>query len=69
MPHSTKNIPFHDRATLQLEFAVYNVTNYVQQGCPNIFWDPNATLMTGFGQITSDLNTRRQMQFAARFTF
>jgi Carboxypeptidase regulatory-like domain len=64
-----KNIPFNDRAKLQLQFAVYNVSNYVQQGYPNIFWNPNPALMAGFGQITSDLNTPRQMQFAARFTF
>ena len=64
-----KNISFNERTSLQLQFAVYNVTNYVQQGYPNVFWNPNPALMAGFGQITSDLNTPRQMQFAARFMF
>jgi hypothetical protein len=66
-----KNISTSEHTTLQLQFAVYNVTNYVQFGYPNIFWNPSPTPqnMAGFGQITSDLNTPRQMQFAARFMF
>ncbi len=66
-----KNIPVTERAKLQLEFAAYNVTNSVQYGYPNIFWNPNPTPanMAGFGQITSAANTPRQFQFAARFTF
>ncbi|MGA2858882.1 MAG: TonB-dependent receptor [Candidatus Sulfotelmatobacter sp.] len=68
-----KNIHIGEKKTLQLQFAAYNVTNYVQFGYPNIFWNPGAAsnpgLMSGFGQITSDLNTPRQFQFAARFSF
>lgn len=66
-----KNISVTERAKLRLEFAAYNVTNSVQYGYPNIFWNPNPTAanMAGFGQITSAANTPRQLQFAARFTF
>jgi hypothetical protein len=66
-----KNVPMGERLNLQLQFAAYNVTNYVQLGYPNIFWNPQPTAanMSGFGQITSDVNTPRQLQFAARFTF
>ncbi len=66
-----KNIPVTERAKLQLEFAAYNVTNSVQYGYPNIFWNPSPTPanMAGFGQITNAANTPRQFQFAARFTF
>ncbi|MGC2164338.1 MAG: carboxypeptidase regulatory-like domain-containing protein [Silvibacterium sp.] len=59
-----------DRA-LRLEVSSYNVTNSVQLGYPNVFWNPSPTPanMSGFGQITSDVNTPRQFQFASRFTF
>lgn len=66
-----KNISVTERTKLQLEFAAYNVTNSVQYGYPNVFWNPNPTPanMAGFGQVTSALNTPRQLQFAARFLF
>ncbi|MGB6802719.1 MAG: hypothetical protein WBE31_10645, partial [Candidatus Sulfotelmatobacter sp.] len=68
-----KNIPIAENKNLQLQVFAYNLTNYVQFGSPNVFWNPSAAtnpaLMSGFGQITSDLNTPRQFQFAARFIF
>jgi hypothetical protein len=66
-----KNIPVAEHANLQLEFAAYNVTNSVQYGYPNVFWNPNPTPanMAGFGQVTNSANTPRQLQFAVRFTF
>ncbi|HXW90957.1 MAG TPA: hypothetical protein VEK33_10470, partial [Terriglobales bacterium] len=66
-----KNIRLGERMNLQLQWSAFNVTNYVQLGYPNIFWNPTPTAanMSGFGQITSDLNTPRQFQFAGRFTF
>jgi Carboxypeptidase regulatory-like domain/TonB dependent receptor len=66
-----KNFRFGENKKLQLQVSSYNVANYVQLGAPNIFWNPSPTPanMAGFGQITSDLNTPRQFQFAARFTF
>jgi hypothetical protein len=56
---------------LRLEVSAYNVTNSVQFGYPNVFWNPSPTAanMAGFGQITTDVNTPRQFQFAARFMF
>jgi Carboxypeptidase regulatory-like domain/TonB dependent receptor len=66
-----KNIRLGEHMNLQLQWSAYNVTNYVQLGYPNIFWNPSPTPanMSGFGQITNDLNTPRQFQFAGRFTF
>jgi hypothetical protein len=56
---------------LQIEAAAYNLTNRAQLGYPDIFWNPHPTSenMAGFGQITSTINTPRQLQFAARFSF
>jgi hypothetical protein len=56
---------------LRLEVSSYNVTNSVQFGYPNVFWNPSPTAdnMAGFGQITSDANLPRQFQFGARFNF
>jgi len=66
-----KDLRFSEKKKLQLQVSSYNVANYVQLGAPSIFWSPSPTQanMAGFGQITSDLNTPRQFQFAARFTF
>jgi hypothetical protein len=56
---------------LRFEASVYNFTNSVQFGYPNVFWyEPtNAASMAGFGQVTSDVNTPRQFQFGSKFTF
>ncbi len=69
-----KNIRIAENKSLQLQVFAYNLTNYVQFGYPNVFWNPtasatNTSVMDSFGQITGDLNTPRQFQFAARFTF
>jgi hypothetical protein len=66
-----KNFSFGRKRVLRLEVSAYNVTNSVQYGYPNVFWNPNPTPanMSGFGQVTSDVNTPRQFQFASRFTF
>lgn len=66
-----KNFPITEGSNLQIEFAAYNVTNSVQYGLPNVFWNPSPTPanMSGFGQVTTTANTPRQLQFAARFTF
>ncbi|GAA3757489.1 hypothetical protein GCM10022270_15100 [Terriglobus aquaticus] len=64
MPHETN---------LRLEVAGYNVTNTVQYGYPNVFWNPDAvtdpTVLTGFGAVFGAANTPRQFQFGARYTF
>jgi hypothetical protein len=58
---------------LRLEISSYNVSNTVQYGYPNVFWNPDEvtdpTVMAGFGQVTSAANTPRQFQFGARYTF
>jgi hypothetical protein len=59
--------------SLRFEASAYNVSNSVQLGYPNVFWDPSEasdpTLMTGFGQITNSVNSPRQFQFGTRFNF
>ena len=66
-----KNLTLGGERNLRLEVSSYNVTNSVQFGYPNVFWNPSPTAdnMSGFGQITSDANLPRQFQFGARFTF
>ncbi|MGA9718103.1 MAG: carboxypeptidase-like regulatory domain-containing protein [Acidobacteriaceae bacterium] len=58
---------------LRLEISSYNVSNTVQYGYPNVFWNPDEvsdpTVMAGFGQVTNAANTPRQFQFGARYTF
>jgi hypothetical protein len=58
---------------LRFEASAYNVANRAQFGMPNV---PSVTAVQTqpdqaavFGQITSTVNTPRQFQFGARFTF
>jgi len=68
-----KNFSLGRERNLRFEASAFNITNSVQFGSPNVFWDPgagaNPSLMAGFGQITGDVNTPRQFQFGSRFTF
>lgn len=66
-----KNFALTERMQVQIEAAAYNITNRAQLGYPSIFWHqhPTADNMAGFGQITNTVNTPRQLQFAAKFTF
>ena len=68
-----KNFALGKERDLRLEIASYNVTNSVQFGYPNVFWNPavaqDPTVMAGFGQITGSANLPRQFQFGSRFTF
>jgi hypothetical protein len=66
-----KNFGLGEGRDLRLEVSSYNLTNSVQLGYPSVFWNPSPTSanMSGFGQVTSDANTPRQFQFAARFMF
>jgi hypothetical protein len=67
-----KNFPIgKENKNLRIEVSSYNVTNSVQFGYPNIFWNPSPTPdnMSGFGQITNAVNTPRQFQFGSRFNF
>ncbi len=69
--YKTFSLP-HEHS-LRLEVASYNVTNTVQYGYPNVFWNPQAEqnpgVMAGFGRVFSAANTPRQFQFGARFNF
>ncbi|MGA7521738.1 MAG: carboxypeptidase regulatory-like domain-containing protein [Acidobacteriaceae bacterium] len=66
-----KNFRLGEGRNLRLEVSSYNLTNSVQFGYPSVFWNPspNSANMSGFGQITSDVNMPRQFQFAARYMF
>jgi len=58
---------------LRFEVSSYNVTNKAQLGAPNVpglFDVLNTPGVAGsFGQITTTVNSPRQFQFGARFTF
>ena len=66
-----KNFHLWKEANVRFEASAYNLTNSVQFGYPSVFWYPtaNAADMAGFGQITGDVNTPRQLQFGTKFTF
>ncbi|HTX42375.1 MAG TPA: carboxypeptidase regulatory-like domain-containing protein [Acidobacteriaceae bacterium] len=66
-----KNFPMGEQRNLRFEIAAYNITNSVQLGYPNVFWnpDPSPANMAGFGQVTGDSNQPRQFQVASRFSF
>ncbi|MGH9534157.1 MAG: carboxypeptidase regulatory-like domain-containing protein [Terriglobales bacterium] len=64
-----KTVPLGEHRSLQVQIFAYNLTNYVQLGYPNVFWNPAPGGLAGFGQITNDVNTPRQFQFALRYAF
>lgn len=77
-----KTFPIKENMSLRFEIASYNLTNRAQLGMPNV---PSLTTVqqtscpgctfqqleaaAGVGQITNTVNTPRQFQFGARFTF
>jgi Carboxypeptidase regulatory-like domain len=66
-----KSFHLWKEANVRFEASAYNLTNSVQFGYPNVFWFPTPTPsnMAGFGQITGDVNSPRQLQFGSKFTF
>ena len=54
---------------LRLDISSYNLTNTPQYGYPNVPSLTDAAQNGGFGQITNTINSPRQFQFGARFTF
>jgi hypothetical protein len=66
-----KSVPIVREHAVRLEVSAYNVTNKVQFGTPDVFWKktPTTANMAGFGVVSSDVNTPRQLQFAAKYTF
>ena len=68
-----KHFSMGEQRDLRLEVAAYNVANRAQFGMPGV---PDITSVqtqpaeaAAFGQITSTVNSPRQLQFGARFTF
>lgn len=69
-----KTITLGETKSLRFEASSFNIANRTQLAAPNVpsvfnLTSNPATYLPQFGQITSDLNTPRQFQFAARFAF
>ena len=68
-----KTFPVGEAKDLRFEVSSYNVMNKAQFGMPNVpsIFDVANTpgVSASFGQITDTVNTPRQFQFGARFTF
>jgi hypothetical protein len=67
-----KTFSLGETRNLRFEISSYNVANKAQFGMPNV---PTLTVVSAspstaaFGQITNTINTPRQFQFGARFSF
>ena len=68
-----KTFAIREGKDLRFEISSYNLTNRAQLGMPNIpsVFDVINTpgVAASFGQITDTVNTPRQFQFGARFSF
>lgn len=65
-----KSFKITESMALRFDISSYNLTNTPQYGYPNVLSVTNAAQPgSNFGQITSTVNTPRQFQFGARFTF
>jgi hypothetical protein len=70
-----KSLALGETRSLRFDVSAYNVTNTPQYGYPSVPSVADATPISAggpgaaFGQITNTLNTPRQFQFGARFTF
>jgi hypothetical protein len=68
-----KAFPMGEARNLRLDISSYNITNTAQLGMPgvsditDVLTQPDVAAT--FGQITSTVNTPRQFQFGAKFTF
>jgi hypothetical protein len=63
----TKNIKIVEGQNLRLDFSAYNVANRAQFAAPTV--PSYSTQSSGGYAITSTLNSPRQFQFAAKYTF
>ncbi len=65
-----KTFTFGETKALRFDVSSYNISNTPQYGYPNV---PSVVVAAQpgqqFGQITNNVNTPRQFQFGARFTF
>lgn len=70
-----KSFPLGEKRDLRFDVSAYNMTNTPQYGYPSVPSVADATPVAAggpglpFGQITNTVNTPRQFQFGARFTF
>lgn len=65
-----KSFSLGESRNLRFDVSAYNVTNKAQFGYPNVTSVADSSIPgINFGQITNTLNTPRQFQFGARFTF
>ncbi|MGH9543111.1 MAG: carboxypeptidase regulatory-like domain-containing protein [Terriglobales bacterium] len=62
-----KNFPLGEKRNLQFRMESFNLTNSVQYGSPNGFWNPKD--LSTFGQVGGVASTPRQFQFALRITY
>ena len=65
-----KTVKLTETKALRFDISGYNMANYAQWGYPNVL-DVVTASQPGqqFGLISNDVNTPRQFQFGARFTF
>jgi hypothetical protein len=65
-----KTFPIGESRALRFDASVYNLSNTPQYGYPSV---PTILAVeqqqATFGNISNDVNTPRQFQFGARFTF
>lgn len=61
-----KTLKLGESRDLRFDVSSYNVANRAQLGMPNV---PSLTEPANFGLIQSTVNSPRQFQFGARFTF
>ncbi len=65
-----KTVKLTETKALRFDVSCYNVSNYMQWGYPSVPSVAGAVQQgLPFGQITNDVNTPRQFQFGARFSF
>ncbi|HZT72630.1 MAG TPA: TonB-dependent receptor [Terriglobales bacterium] len=62
-----KNFPLGEKRNLQFRVESFNLTNSVQLGAPNGYWNPKD--LSTFGQVSGVVSTPRQFQFALRITY
>jgi hypothetical protein len=68
-----KHLALGKERDIRFEISSYNIANHAQLGYPNVpsmtavLTDPSQAQQ--FGQVTSTVNSPRQFQFGARFTF
>ena len=65
-----KTINFTETKALRFDISGYNMTNFAQYGYPNVTSVVTASQPgQNFGLITNNVNSPRQYQFGARFSF